>query len=151
MWRCSIFWPSGHKAYECSCLAIALFQTAGVLLQLALGGDPLALERGGRPQGRTDAGRIREGRLTEGDDSARAYVQQLQASAPSNANTQRALHDLGAACLRKAREAALAKNTTEQERWLNEAPMPCPAWLCVINRTGCALAVASRNARPLRC
>ena len=65
--------------------------------------------------------RIRDGHLTDGDDSARAYAQQLQASAPANANTQRVLHDLGAAYLRKAREAALARNTTEQERWLSEA------------------------------
>jgi TonB family protein len=65
--------------------------------------------------------RIRDGRLTDGDDSAKSYVQQLQASAPTNANTQRAAHDLAAAYLHKAREAALAKNTAEQERWLNEA------------------------------
>ena len=30
-------------------------------------------------------------------------------------------HDLGAAYLRKAREAALAKNAAEEDRWLNEA------------------------------
>ena len=35
--------------------------------------------------------------------------------------TQRAQHDLGTAYLRKARDAALAKNTAEEDRWLNEA------------------------------
>jgi protein TonB len=65
--------------------------------------------------------RIRDGKLTDADDGARTYLQQLQATAPSNPNTQRIAHELAAACLRKAREAALAKNTAEQERWLSEA------------------------------
>lgn len=65
--------------------------------------------------------RIRDGKLTDADDSAKSYLQQLQAAAPANPATQRALHDLGAAYLRKAREAALAKNPADEDRWLNEA------------------------------
>ncbi len=65
--------------------------------------------------------RIRDGRLVDGDDSAKFYVQQLQNAAPTNATTQRATHDLIGAYLRKAREAAVAKNTAEQDRWLTEA------------------------------
>jgi TonB family protein len=65
--------------------------------------------------------RIREGRLTDSDDSAKAYLLQLQATAPANANTQRVAHELIAADLRKARDAALARNSAEQERWLAEA------------------------------
>ena len=66
--------------------------------------------------------RIRDGKLTDpADDSARFYVHQLATSAPANPNTQRAEHDLIAACLHKARDAALVRNTAEQDRWLNEA------------------------------
>jgi TonB family protein len=65
--------------------------------------------------------RIREGKLADSDDSARAYLLQLLAAAPANANTQRVAHELIAADLRKAREAAVARNSAEQERWLNEA------------------------------
>jgi TonB family protein len=65
--------------------------------------------------------RIRDGRLTEADDGARSYLQQLQSSAPANANTQRAVHALTAAYLKKAREAAVARNNADEERWLNEA------------------------------
>jgi len=65
--------------------------------------------------------RIREGKLVEGDDSARAYLQQLQTAAAANPSTQRASRDLVAAELRKAREAALARNAAEQDRWLTEA------------------------------
>jgi TonB family protein len=65
--------------------------------------------------------RIREGRLTDSDDSARAYLLQLQATAPGNANTQRVTRVLIAADLRKAREAAAARNTAEQDHWLAEA------------------------------
>ena len=66
-------------------------------------------------------GRIREGRLTDSDDGARAYLLQLQAAAPANANTQRVTRDLIAADLRKARDAAMARNSVEQDRWLGEA------------------------------
>jgi periplasmic protein TonB len=68
------------------------------------------------------AERIAAGKLIEpADDSARYYLRQLLTSSPANPNTQRAQHDLATACLRKAREAALAKNPAEQDRWLNEA------------------------------
>jgi len=67
------------------------------------------------------ADRIREGKLTDPDDSAKIYLQQLQAVAPTHPATQRAVHDLGGAYLRKARDAALAKNSVEEDRWLNEA------------------------------
>lgn len=67
------------------------------------------------------ADRIRDGKLTDSDDSAKSYLQQLQAAAAQNATTQRATHDLMNAYLRKAREANLAKNGPEQDRWLNEA------------------------------
>jgi protein TonB len=67
------------------------------------------------------ADRIREGKLTDPDDSAKTYLLQLQAAAPANPATQRAVHDLGGAYLRKARDAALAKNSVEEDRWLNEA------------------------------
>ena len=65
--------------------------------------------------------RIREGRLTDSDDSARTHLLQLQAAAPASASTQRVTRELIAADLRKAREAALARNAAEQERWLAEA------------------------------
>jgi protein TonB len=66
--------------------------------------------------------RIGAGKLADpADDSARYYVRQLLASWPSNPSTQRAQHALGAAYLRKAREAALARNTAEQDRWLSDA------------------------------
>lgn len=66
--------------------------------------------------------RIRDGKLLEPpDDSAKFYLRQLVSSAPSNPNTQRADHDLTAAYLHKARDAALARNSAESDRWLNEA------------------------------
>ncbi len=65
--------------------------------------------------------RIRDGKLTDPDDSAKSYMAQLLATAPANPTTQRTQHDLGSAYLHKAREAALAKNSTEEERWLSEA------------------------------
>jgi TonB family protein len=65
--------------------------------------------------------RIREGRLTDSDDSAKAYLLQLQAAAPTNVHTQRVSHALIAADLRKARDAAVARNSAEQDRWLGEA------------------------------
>jgi periplasmic protein TonB len=66
--------------------------------------------------------RIRDGKLLEpGDDSAQSYMQQLREAAPTNATTQRAQRDLNAAYMRKAREAALTRNQTEEDRWLAEA------------------------------
>ncbi|HEV2284811.1 MAG TPA: TonB family protein [Steroidobacteraceae bacterium] len=68
------------------------------------------------------ADRIRDGKLVDpADDSARSYLRQLLSAAPANAATQRAAHDLSAAYLRKAREAAVARNNAEADRWLNEA------------------------------
>ena len=65
--------------------------------------------------------RIREGRLTDSDDSAKAYLLQLQAAAPASSTTQRVTRELISADLRKAREAAVARNSAEQDRWLGEA------------------------------
>jgi TonB family protein len=65
--------------------------------------------------------RIRDGKLTDTDDSAKSYLQQLQSAAPASAATQRAVHALSAAYLKKAREAGLAKNSADEERWLTEA------------------------------
>jgi len=65
--------------------------------------------------------RIREGRLTDTDDSAKAYLLQLQAAAPASAHTQRVTRALIAADLHKARDAAVARNSVEQDRWLGEA------------------------------
>ena len=65
--------------------------------------------------------RVRDGKLTDADDSAKSYLQQLQSSAPASAATQRAVHALSAAYLKKAREAGLAKNSADEERWLTEA------------------------------
>ena len=67
-------------------------------------------------------GRIHDGKLVDpADDSARYYLRQLLSGFPSSQGTARAQHDLASAYLRKAREAALARNGAEQERWLNEA------------------------------
>ena len=65
--------------------------------------------------------RVRDGKLTDADDSAKSYLQQLQSTAPASAATQRAVHALSAAYLKKARDAGLAKNSADEERWLTEA------------------------------
>jgi TonB family protein len=65
--------------------------------------------------------RIRDGHLDDPLDSARSYLLELQSAAPGNAATQRAAHALLSAYLHKARDAALAKNTAEQQRWLDAA------------------------------
>ncbi|MBS0379538.1 MAG: TonB family protein [Proteobacteria bacterium] len=65
--------------------------------------------------------RIRDGRLTDSDDSAKSYLAQLMTAAPANPVTQHTQRELGAAFLRKARDAALAKNGADEERWLAEA------------------------------
>ncbi|MDB6041647.1 MAG: Protein TonB [Gammaproteobacteria bacterium] len=66
--------------------------------------------------------RIRDGKLTDpSDDDAKIYVQQLHEVAPSNVTTQRAVRELNAAYLRKAREAANAKNSADADRWIAEA------------------------------
>ena len=65
--------------------------------------------------------RIHDGKLNDPEDSAKSYLLELQAAAPTNAATQRAAHTLIGAYLRKAREAGLAKNNAEEQRWLEEA------------------------------
>ena len=66
--------------------------------------------------------RIRDGKLTDPpDDSAKAYAQQLRDTSGSNPITQRAIHELNAAYLRKAREASAAKNNPDMDHWLAEA------------------------------
>jgi len=65
--------------------------------------------------------RIHDGKLNDPQDSAKSYLLELQAAAPTSATTQRAAHALIGAYLHKAREAALAKNNAEQQRWLEEA------------------------------
>lgn len=66
--------------------------------------------------------RIHDGKLSEpADDSARAYLRQLEDAAPSNATTERMRHELASADLRKARDAAAARNQADEDRWLNEA------------------------------
>ena len=68
------------------------------------------------------ADRIRDGKLVDPpEDSAKAYALQLHDVAPSNAAAQRAFHELNNAYLRKAREAANAKNSAEIDRWIAEA------------------------------
>jgi len=62
--------------------------------------------------------RIREGKLADSDDSAAAYLLQLQAAAAANPNTQHIAHELIVADLRKARES---KSAAEQEHWLSAA------------------------------
>jgi TonB family protein len=69
----------------------------------------------------TDA--IRDGRLSDpADSSAKAYAAQLKDLGPSAAASyQRIMRDLGAAYMRKAREAAVANRGPDVERWLGEA------------------------------
>ncbi len=65
--------------------------------------------------------RLRDGHLIEPEnDSAKYYAQQLHDAAPA-AVSERVAHDLAAAYLHKAREAALANHTSESERWLAES------------------------------
>ena len=66
--------------------------------------------------------RIRDGKLTDpADDSAKTYAQQLRDTSGSNPITQRAIHELNSAYLRKAREASAAKNPADMDHWLAEA------------------------------
>lgn len=66
--------------------------------------------------------RIRDGRLVDPqEDSAKTYAQQLHEVAPSNPVTQRAIRELNAAYLHKARDAFVAKNNAESDRWIAEA------------------------------
>src|SRR5207253_2345829 len=52
------------------------------------------------------ADRIRDGKLTDAEDSAKIYLQQLESSAASSASTHRAVHDLSAALPDLGRELA---------------------------------------------
>ncbi len=66
--------------------------------------------------------RIHDGQLSDpADDSAKAYLRQLEASAPANAATERVRRELTTAYLRKAHDAAVARNQADADRWLNEA------------------------------
>ncbi|MEP7243053.1 MAG: energy transducer TonB [Gammaproteobacteria bacterium] len=66
--------------------------------------------------------RIRDGRLAEGDDSAKAYLQQLRDLGPSASNAAaRVSRDLGGAYMRKARESALTNRQSDVDRYLTEA------------------------------
>jgi protein TonB len=66
--------------------------------------------------------RIKDGRLSDSDDSAKAYLEQLKDLGPSAASSaQRVQRDLASAYLRKAREAALGNKQSEADRWVAEA------------------------------
>jgi TonB family protein len=65
---------------------------------------------------------IRDGRLSDGDNSAKAYAEQLKDLGQGAATAyQRVMRDLGAAYMRKARESALANRGPDVDRWLAEA------------------------------
>ena len=65
---------------------------------------------------------IRDGRLSDGDNSAKAYAEQLKDLVPAAASSyQRVMRDLGNAYMRKAREAAQANRAPDVDRWIAEA------------------------------
>jgi len=134
--RIAAFEQRLYSAQMSKALADGNFERAAALLRQAqqsggMAADQLARWRADIARRQEDArvqhlaglveDRIRDGKLTEADDSARSYVQQLQSSAPASAHTQRAVHALTTAYLKKARDAVLAKNNADEERWLNEA------------------------------
>lgn len=99
------------------------------------------------------ADRIRDGKLTEpADDDAKAYAQQLRDFAPANPTTQRALRELGNAYLRKARDATLAKNNTEADRWIADARAVgiSPAEIATFQRDAAAARVKAAQAEADR-
>jgi protein TonB len=66
--------------------------------------------------------RIKDGRLSDSDDSAKAYLEQLKDLGPSAASSaQRVQRDLASAFLRKARELALGNKQGEADRYVAEA------------------------------
>jgi TonB family protein len=66
--------------------------------------------------------RVRDGRLTEPDnDNAKYYLTQLKELPGTNAAAQRVSRELSAAYLRKAREAGVANQKNEYDRWVAEA------------------------------
>lgn len=65
---------------------------------------------------------IRDGRLSDGDNSAKAYAEQLKdLGASAGSAYQRVQRDLGNAYMRKARESASANRGPDVDRWLAEA------------------------------
>ena len=66
---------------------------------------------------------LRDGRLSDpADSSAKAYADQLKdMGSGAAAAYQRVMRDLGAAYMKKAREAAVANRGPDVERWLAEA------------------------------
>ncbi len=66
--------------------------------------------------------RIRDGRLVDPNgDSAKYYLQQLKQLAPDDPAVERSARDLIAACLAKARDAAIAGQSAAADRWVGEA------------------------------
>ena len=66
--------------------------------------------------------RIREGRLVEpANDSAKFHVAQLRKVAGDSRRTVAAARELENAYLKRAREAGVARQAAEYERWLDEA------------------------------
>ena len=66
---------------------------------------------------------LRDGRLADpADSSAKSYAEQLKDMGPSAASAyQRVIRDLGAAYMKKARDAAVANRGPDVDRWLGEA------------------------------
>lgn len=66
--------------------------------------------------------RIREGRLLDpSNDSAKYYLQQLRQLAPDDPAAERGTRDLVAAYLLAARNAAVAGNSAQADKWVAEA------------------------------
>jgi protein TonB len=66
--------------------------------------------------------RIKDGKLSDSDDSAKAYLEQLRDLGPSaSSSAQRVQRDLASAYLRRAREAALGNKQSDADRFVAEA------------------------------
>ena len=66
--------------------------------------------------------RVRDGRLVEPDnDNAKYYLSQLRELPGTNPAQQRVTRELSAAYLRKAREAGVANQKADYDRWVAEA------------------------------
>jgi TonB family protein len=66
--------------------------------------------------------RIREGRLVDpANDSAKFHVAQLRKISPDSRRAMSAARDLENAYLKRARDAGVARQTAEYERWVAEA------------------------------
>ncbi|MBS0364589.1 MAG: energy transducer TonB [Proteobacteria bacterium] len=95
--------------------------------------------------------RIREGHLDDGSDSANAYLQQLQAAAPTNANTQRVARALAAANQRKSKDAAEARAraaSADSDRLLQQAAAQQAAARQAEAQQAAAQQAAARAAQP---